>query len=522
MEWQNSANSSVTHAPIKYGEIPPLIQRYLKEGFIVEDVVLINTPNELPPSVDYVVRPTLNTWKTSGWWATYGISIIGTFTALFLGLPVKQDTLEVDFSLSLEEVGTNRTLVAQNYATKVKEPIFATPWLFAWFYGHFETRDINENYEAHDLFPFVSKSMKEFASSVQQALPPSNKNKRQDEGLLDKGEEISEQLPQENMPPKISIYEPDISQRAVYVVSSDHIRVVGKAEDSDGIYEVTVNGIQAELENHGHFLIDVQLGENDEFICVIATDKRKNSSMKKFALGKKKESDNQSIEKRLALIIGNSQYRHIAALKNPVNDAASMKRVLESLGFRVLYFENADQKKFKQAIDEFGSELDDYSVSLFFYAGHGIQVDGVNYLIPVDANIKKENEVEYETVRADRALAKMDGAKTTINIVILDACRDNPFARSWRGTAGNGLAMMDAPTGTLIAYATSPGKTASDNVGNNNGTYTSAILEHIRTPNITIEELFKRVRGTVIETTNNAQVPWESTCLRGNFYFYKQ
>ena len=175
----------------------------------------------------------------------------------------------------------------------------------------------------------------------------------------------------------------------------------------------------------------------------------------------------------------------------------------------------------KRAMDEFGQKLKKYDIGLFFYAGHGLQVNGSNYLIPIDAKLENENDVEYDCVRAGRILAKMESAGSSTNIVILDACRDNPFERGWRrGTQGNGLAFMNAPSGSLIAYATSPGSTAADGTGRN-GLYTSALLEHIITPNITIEDVFKRVRTTVRLQSASKQIPWESTSLEGNFYFKK-
>jgi len=224
-------------------------------------------------------------------------------------------------------------------------------------------------------------------------------------------------------------------------------------------------------------------------------------------------------EKRLALIIGNSNYTHVGSLKNPLNDARSMKINLENLGFTVIKYEDSIQKTMKIAIDEFGRKLKNYDVGLFFFAGHGVQVKGNNYLIPVDAKLENENDAEYGCVRADRVLAKMEAASSRTNIVILDACRDNPFERSWRrGTKGNGLAFMNAPSGSIIAYATSPGNTAFDGNGTN-GLYTSAILKHIQTPNVTIEKMFKLVRSTIMDWSGGKQVPWESTSLRGDFYF---
>jgi hypothetical protein len=226
-------------------------------------------------------------------------------------------------------------------------------------------------------------------------------------------------------------------------------------------------------------------------------------------------------EKRLALVIGNANYEFGGTLANPENDAKAMAKALRNLGFEVLEQTNADQKSIKKAIDEFGKKLKAYDVGLFFYAGHGIQLKGSNYLVPIDANINSENDVEYDCVNAERVLANMEDAGSKINIVILDACRNNPFERSWtRSTQGKGLAFMNAPSGSLIAYATSPGTTASDGSGQN-GLYTSALLKHLATPNITILEMFQHVRSTVMEESHDTQVPWESTSLKGNFYFAK-
>ena len=236
------------------------------------------------------------------------------------------------------------------------------------------------------------------------------------------------------------------------------------------------------------------------------------------------ESDNlkasvAASQKRLALVIGNSMYMYGGILSNPENDANDIGMKLQQLGFDVMLFNNLDQKNFKKAIDDFGMNLVNYDVGLFYYAGHGIQVKGNNYLIPVDANLSSENDVEYDCVNAGRLLAKMEDAGSTTNIIILDACRDNPFERSWRrATQGMGLAFMTAPAGSLISYATSPGATASDGSGRN-GLFTSALLTYIDEPGISILEMFQKVRTYVRERSEGQQVPWESTSLEGNFYF---
>jgi hypothetical protein len=223
-------------------------------------------------------------------------------------------------------------------------------------------------------------------------------------------------------------------------------------------------------------------------------------------------------QKRIALVIGDGNYQ-ASTLANPENDARAMKVALQSVGFTVFEYENLNQSQMKKAIDDFGMKLKGNDVGLFFYAGHGIQSKGYNYLIPVDAQLQTEQDVEYDCVQADRILAKMEGSGTKVNIIILDACRNNPFERSWtRSETGKGLAFMNAPSGTLIAYATSPGNTASDGSGNN-GLYTSAILESIKIPNRTAIQMFQNVRNIVKLKSNEQQIPWESTSLTGDFYF---
>ena len=227
-------------------------------------------------------------------------------------------------------------------------------------------------------------------------------------------------------------------------------------------------------------------------------------------------------QKKLALLIGNGAYPD-APLTNPVNDARKMAAALKRLGFEVIVHENVGQKEMKRAIDKFGQALKGYDVGLFFYSGHGIQVNGENYLMPVDANPASENDVEYDCVNAGRILGKMEDAENKTNIIILDACRNNPFERSWtRNAKGKGLAFMNAPSGSLIAYATSPGNVAFDMSESSNSPYTAALLQHIETPNITISEMFQRVRSVVMKETNNEQTPWEATSLTGNFYFNQQ
>lgn len=223
--------------------------------------------------------------------------------------------------------------------------------------------------------------------------------------------------------------------------------------------------------------------------------------------------------RKLALVIGCSEYEFAGLLANPLNDATAMKQKLEELGFDVMHIENPNLKQMKIGIDDFGTELEKYDVGLFYFAGHGVQVKGLNYLIPVDANLKNERTVEYDCVRVDRVLSHLEAAKTSVNLLILDACRNNPFERSWgRDLSQRGLAVMEAPKGSLIAYSTSPGKTASDGEGTN-GLYTGVLVSEIKAVNVTITQLFQKVRKSVMEKSKDEQVPWESTSLTADFYF---
>lgn len=233
-----------------------------------------------------------------------------------------------------------------------------------------------------------------------------------------------------------------------------------------------------------------------------------------------REKGGRNTAARTALVIGNGAYSD-AMLKNPPNDAADMAAALRSLGFEVMSYTDLDQAAMKRAIRDFGAKLRSKGgTGLFYYAGHGVQVKGINYLIPVRSSVNTEEEVEYEAVEAGLVLAQMESARNDINIVILDACRNNPFARSYR-SSDKGLASINAPSGTLIAYSTAPGSVASDGTGRN-GIYTQELLKKMRTPGLGIEEVFKQVRISVRAATAEKQTPWESSSLTGEFYFAGQ
>jgi carboxyl-terminal processing protease len=226
-------------------------------------------------------------------------------------------------------------------------------------------------------------------------------------------------------------------------------------------------------------------------------------------------------EPRIALVMGNSNYgKEIGSLPNPANDAAMMADALQKTGFQVVKVTDADWKKMKRAIQDFGDKLTNagpQATGLFFYAGHGVQVQGMNYLVPIGAEIGKEADVNIESVSADDVLKQMEFAGTRVSIVILDACRNNPLQRSIRSVS-RGLAPMQAAQGSFIAYSTSPGSVAADGTGKNSP-YTSALAKAIVQPGVGIEEAFRDVRGQVMAATDDKQVPWDSSSLTAPFFF---
>ncbi|MFN7927844.1 MAG: SUMF1/EgtB/PvdO family nonheme iron enzyme [Blastocatellia bacterium] len=217
---------------------------------------------------------------------------------------------------------------------------------------------------------------------------------------------------------------------------------------------------------------------------------------------------------RIALVIGNSKYAE-SPLLNPANDARDMATLLKEYGFDVLHGENMTQKEMKTLIRSFGDKLRDGGTGLFYFAGHGVQVADHNYLIPVGASIQSEAEIEYEAVDVGFVLAQMQEAQNPLNILILDACRNDPFARSSR-SAVRGLATVNAPVGTLIAYSTAPGNVAADGDGRN-GLYTEELMKQMKQPGIRLLDVFLHTRTAVRQRTKGQQIPWESISIEGDF-----
>ncbi len=221
---------------------------------------------------------------------------------------------------------------------------------------------------------------------------------------------------------------------------------------------------------------------------------------------------------RVALVIGNSAYGGDAALVNPVNDARAMASTLKTLGFTVVELRDGRKSEITAALARAREALaGKQGVGLLYYAGHGLQLDWRNYMVPVDARMSTAADVPLQSVDVNLVLDAFKKAGNRMNILVLDACRDNPFAST---ASGKGLAQVDAPAGTFLAYATAPGNVAADgDLKSGNGLYTQFLLEEMKKPTARIEDVFKRVRLNVRQQSQGRQIPWESTSLEGDFYF---
>ncbi|GMO38226.1 caspase family protein [Bradyrhizobium sp. TM233] len=220
-----------------------------------------------------------------------------------------------------------------------------------------------------------------------------------------------------------------------------------------------------------------------------------------------------------ALVIGNSSYPDGNDLKNPVNDAADLGAKLKGYGFEVTVALDCTAKEMDKQIKTFRTFIETHEVALFFFAGHGMQIEGTNYLIAIDTDMETEDDAKHSSLSLDKVVDALAKSNSATRIIILDACRSNPWERKWHRSPGvRGLASVYAPKGTIIGFATSPGEVAYDGEGRN-GTYTAALLDHIDAADCSIETMFKRVRNTVAAASKGRQTSWEHTSLSGEFYF---
>lgn len=333
----------------------------------------------------------------------------------------------------------------------------------------------------------------------------------------------------DDTPPTIQILSPEVTRGPIVVSKKKKIRVNGKATDKSGIKRIRVNGAEAALGTQmgetRDFESYITLSKGQNEFWVEATDTKGNLTKIDFTVVFNGEEETTAMDRvitsnsdapRMALVIGNSTYKEVP-LRNPMNDAIEIASRLRSFGFEVMLKMNVKQDDMKQIIRDFGVKLKEKGgIGVFYYAGHGIQVDGKNYLVPVDANIEKRLDIEMEAVKLQRVLNELEHANNQMNLVILDACRDNPY--SGLRSTNKGLApVYGSPVGTFIAYATSPGQAASDG-DSNHGLYTQELLTVLdNCKGMSIEDVFKLVRSSVSQKSENNQIPWENSSLIGNF-----
>lgn len=326
---------------------------------------------------------------------------------------------------------------------------------------------------------------------------------------------------QRNTPSAIRIISPGLDRNyGDHVAKESRIKVEGVIDGNQKVSRIFINSKQVQHDFDNKFSTEVDLAKGKNRIRIAVQNTESVVTEKDFYVTYEGDVHHEVREvsspgKRMALVIGNSGYTFGNKLLNTVNDARAIAATLQELNFEVITVFDGDYEKMKNAVYAFGDQIGDVDVSLFYYAGHGVEVDGTNYLIPVDANIGSALDVKQKAVPLSGVLRTMEFANDEgLNMIILDACRNNPFPTGKRG--GVGLARVQAPSGTIIAYATDPGSTASDGDGKN-GLYTGVLLKQLGVSQ-RIEDIFMNTRNEVERISEGKQRPWEEARLKGVFY----
>lgn len=328
-----------------------------------------------------------------------------------------------------------------------------------------------------------------------------------------------------NNPAEIKIHKPSINRNyGDQVVTETTLNLEGQIESKDKVSKVFVNGEPATLDFSQGFSSKVPLQKGKNRITISVHNNQNVVTEKDVYVTCEPKADTKNplaaahsqFNKRLALVIGNANYAQAGKLNNTLNDANAMAKTLEELGFEVLKVTDGTYETMKNAIYSFGDRIQDANVSLFYYAGHGLEVDGTNYLVPIDANITSALDVKLKAIPLTGVIRTMEFTNDEgLNMLILDACRNNPFPTGKR-SSGSGLAEIKPPSGTLIAYATDPGSVASDGESDN-GLYTGELIKQLRQSQ-RIEDIFMNTRNAVEKISGGKQRPWEEARLKGVFY----
>jgi hypothetical protein len=364
----------------------------------------------------------------------------------------------------------------------------------------------------------------EVSSSVTVAERPSHLVMSNNGELLAVGSEkgtMSVYYVERNTPAEIKISTPSLDRSlATQVVHDPKIQISGLIEGSDRISKVILNDKPAAFDISKSFSGELDLSPGKNKVRIIAQTTEMKSIIRDFYVTYEPKERHESAKtahagRRVALVIGNSDYASTSKLNNTVNDANAMAQVLTELNFEVMKVIDGKYEDMKNSVYAFGDRIEDVDVCVFYYAGHGLEVDGSNYLIPVDADIQSALDVKQKAIPLTAVLKTMELTNDQgLNMIILDACRNNPFPTGKRG--GSGLGKVNAPSGTLIAYATDPGSVASDGTGKN-GLYTGELIRQLQVPQ-RIEDVFMNTRNHVEEVSKGAQRPWEEARLKGVFY----
>lgn len=329
-----------------------------------------------------------------------------------------------------------------------------------------------------------------------------------------------------NAPAEIRINTPGLDRSyASQVVYTDKATVEGMIEGNERITKVYINDKAATLDDNRHFSGEAELLPGKNKVRITAENTEAKTTARDFYItyeprtataGKTNASGNVKVsQKKVALVMGNASYQYTNKLNNTVNDANGMAATLSELGFDVIKITDGTYEQMKNAIYAFGDRVQDVDVSVFYYAGHGLEVDGANYLVPVDADIQSALDVRQKTIPLTGVLRTVEVTNHEgLNMIILDACRNNPFPTGKRG--GAGLAKVNAPSGMIIAYATDPGSVASDGAGAH-GLYTGELIKQMKLSQ-RIEDVFMNTRNRVEELSKGSQRPWEEARLKGVFY----
>jgi hypothetical protein len=378
---------------------------------------------------------------------------------------------------------------------------------------------IEFSYEGMEPVQYVFDGSKYSSYNLKVSLVPKAKafQKQKKSYVIVKGKIKKPIPPVDTKAPLISIS--DIEENSQISFSNSQFEINGNITDNAGIKEVFINETKLNLDINGNFNHIINLEKGINIINIKGIDVNNNKSLFTFNVNQQKPVISKS--KRAALIIGNANYQS-KTLINTINDAKDLSQKLQLLGFELFKYENIETKsELENTIINFSNKVINYDMVLFYYSGHGVQVDGENFMVPTKAILNSSQVVKNYCVDISTVLNELTGSQCKYKVVILDACRDNPFEKNWAARSqksyNSGLASMSNSSNTLIMFATSPGSVASDNHVGRNGLFTQELLKNLD-KDLTLDQIFKLTGKSVSDISGNCQVPWISSSLFEDIY----